>query len=206
MHKINKEFYELASKITKCLKEMNEYYYLKCFILNENIKTLVYSNNYKMSTYINKDLRFYVDQKSQQNILNAIDNLFEHSIVCIKNNQTINLVERYFLLIDDIPTEIVYSDFYKKNIRVITKDSLTKYKDHIISINIFGLADATIINTCLKEENIDQPTNIKLKNINPISINKQSDERFYNEIMNYYNYFLENKKNLFLSIYNQENN
>lgn len=206
MNKINKEFYKLASKITKCLKEMNEYYYLKCFILNDNIETLVYSDNYTKSTYINKDLRFYVDQNSQVKILNVIDNLFENSLVCIKNKQYINLVERYLLLIDDIPTETVYSDFYKRNVRVITKESLTKYRDHIIAINIFGLVDATIINTCLKEKNFDQPTNIQLKNINPISINKNSDERFYNEIMNYYNYFLENKKNLFLSVYKKENN
>lgn len=206
MDKMNKEFYKLAIKITKCLKEMNEYYYLKCFILNDNIETLVYSDNYNKSTYTNTDLRFFVDQNSQVKILNVIDNLFENSLVCIKKNKYINLVERYLLLIDDIPTEIVYSDFYKRNLRVITKESLTKYRDHIIAINIFGLVDATIINTCLKEKNLDQPTNIQLKNINPISINKNSDERFYNEIMNYYNYFLENKKNLFLSVYNQENN
>lgn len=206
MDKINKDFYKLAIKIAKCLKEMNEYYYLKCFILNDNIETLVYSDNYNKSTYTNTDLRFYVDQNSQEKILNVIDNLFEYSLVCIKNKKYINLVERYLLLIDDIPTEIVYSDFYKRNLRVITKESLTKYRDHIIAINIFGLVDATIINTCLKENNLDQPTNIQLKNINPISINKNSDERFYNEIMNYYNYFLENKKNLFLSVYNQENN
>lgn len=206
MDKMNKEFYKLAIKITKCLKEMNEYYYLKCFILNDNIETLVYSDNYNKSTYTNTDLRFYVDQNSQVKILNVIDNLFENSLVCIKKNKYVNLVERYLLLIDDIPTEIVYSDFYKRNLRVITKESLTKYRDHIIAINIFGLVDATIINTCLKEKNLDQPTNIQLKNINPISINKNSDERFYNEIMNYYNYFLENKKNLFLSVYNQENN
>lgn len=206
MDKMNIEFYKLAIKITKCLKEMNEYYYLKCFILNDNIETLVYSDNYNKSTYTNTDLRFFVDQNSQVKILNVIDNLFENSLVCIKKNKYINLVERYLLLIDDIPTEIVYSDFYKRNLRVITKESLTKYRDHIIAINIFGLVDATIINTCLKEKNLDQPTNIQLKNINPISINKNSDERFYNEIMNYYNYFLENKKNLFLSVYNQENN